>query len=447
MPAPRVRRLLCGLTALLSACAHSRSADSAPPPRAEFLLSTIDSTFWVATTSGAARVRGAPLVLARYGGHYYELFTADDDFSYDDALLLGERLYRRDIVSGDSTVVFADTTVERVAMAYARAHPDERPLGPNEDGEADPSTSATAEVDILGVLGPFVSYEYHVDIDLPDNRPWHSTRRGVIDLRTGADARVTDVFGAAAALRLTKSGRAAYESSRDSLIRARVGGGRGEPSAADRRAAATIARLQFDERSFSLEAVDGAPAVVFAVPGRGEGAAGNGIALPAVTVDSVAWWPDVRGELAQTDSADEDVDRWDGAGYRVIARYDSTGDIARLTIADSTRREWSLAMVMGPLLRIAWLDSPPPSDTERRALRRAFDQAATYDDKARVADVRSARNLYLVTSHAPHKIRPRKQARDVGAHDARTREQPRTRVRRRDSLHDGQMRRDRRVPA
>ena len=109
----------------------------APPPRAEFLLSSADSTFWVATTSGTTRVRGAPLVLARYDGRFFEVYGADDDRSYDDALLVGERLYRRDLITGDSALVFADTTVPRIAGEYARAHPDERPLSPDEEGEAE----------------------------------------------------------------------------------------------------------------------------------------------------------------------------------------------------------------------------------------------------------------------------------------------------------------------
>ena len=36
-------------------------------PRAEFLVSSADSTFWVSTTGGAVNVRGAPLMLASYG--------------------------------------------------------------------------------------------------------------------------------------------------------------------------------------------------------------------------------------------------------------------------------------------------------------------------------------------------------------------------------------------
>src|SRR5262245_30570919 len=114
MFALRVRRLASALPALLwAACSGSnnRASPDSPPPRAEFLLGSADSTFWVATTSGETKVRGAPLVLAQYDGKIYEVYAHHEDLSYPDALLLGDRVYRRDIATGDSTVVFADTTV------------------------------------------------------------------------------------------------------------------------------------------------------------------------------------------------------------------------------------------------------------------------------------------------------------------------------------------------
>ena len=136
-------------------------------------------------------------MLARYGGRWYEVYSADDDRSYDDALLVGQFMYRRDLLTGDSSLVFADTVVPRMAAAYARAHPDERPLSPDEDGEADPSQQATAELDILDVFGPFLSYEYHLDVSTRGGNSWHATRRGVVDLRSGKPSGVRELFGAA----------------------------------------------------------------------------------------------------------------------------------------------------------------------------------------------------------------------------------------------------------
>jgi hypothetical protein len=427
------------------ACAGQRTRDDrSAPPRSDFLLSSADSTFWITTDGEKTRTRGAPLTLARYGGRFYELYTADDDFSYEDALLLGERLYRRDVLTGDSAVVFADTTVARVASSYGRAHPDEQPLSPNEEGDADPATSATAEVDILDVFGPYISYEYHVDIDLPGRRPWHSTRRGVLDLRSGKPASVSDLFGQSTGRRLESTGRHVYEAQRDSILRARV-----EMGAQDRRAAAALARLRFDERSFVLTDIDGQPAVSFGVPGQGEGSAGRLVQLEPLKTDSAspAWWTDVRADVPTTD--DQGNDRWDGAGYQIVARYDTSGETARISITDSSRREWPLATVSAPLRRVDWLDHPAIGDADRRALTRAFNEAATYGEVTRVAVTRTPAILSLVTrsgtSHAYFQARQRQSARDVRAHDARSREQPGARVRGRDPVDDGQMRCHRRA--
>lgn len=441
MLVPRLRLIcLATLATLAVACAGADRARSDGPPRAEFLVNSSDSTFWISTGNGDTRVRGVPLVLARYDGRYYELFTADDDRSYDDALLLGERLYRRDLLSGDSAIVFADTTVPRIADEYARTHPDERPLPPDEDGSADPSTSATAEVDILDVIGPYVSYEYHVDVDLKGHRPWHSTRRGVIDLRNAREPRLAELFGTSAANLVASTGRKIYEQTRDSIVRARQ-----SLSSGDRRAAEAIEALQFDDRSFSLTAVAGSPAVSFGVPGHGEGAAGNIVELDPLKVDSVPWWSASSAGLAHTNDAGDDS--WSGAGYSVVARYDTTGDFARLSIADSSHREWPIATIAAPIRRVDWLDRPPITSAQRKALLHAFDQAAAYDENARVAEGRVAPNLHLATIHVHYKARPRKPARNVRAHDAGARQQHGARVRRRGAVDDGQVRRDRRVSA
>src|SRR5437763_2134524 len=119
---------------------HSASSSAGGPPRAEFLVATQDSTFWVTTTGSKIGARGAPLTLAQYDGRFFEVFLADDDRSYEDALLVGFRLYRRDLIQGDSTVVFEDSIVPRVAREYAKAHPSAHRLSPDEDGREDPAT-------------------------------------------------------------------------------------------------------------------------------------------------------------------------------------------------------------------------------------------------------------------------------------------------------------------
>ena len=360
-------------------CSESQSRGT--PPGAEFLLSTADSTFWVATTGGGVRVRGEPLILARYGNRFYELYTAAEDLSYADALLIGERLYRRDLITGDSSVVFSDTTVSHVATIYARTHPDERPLEPDEEGNPNPRTSATAQLDILELFGPFLSYEYHVDIELPAKAPWHLTRRGVVDLRTGKPSSVADLVGEARARRITTMGRQAFEEGRDSAIRARD-----SLSREDRRALSALERRQFDPSSFGLESIDGLPVITFGIPGVGEGSAGNLVELEPIAVDSsdaLDWWHDNRPTLAHQDSLGDE--HWVGSSYTVHARYDSSGQVARVSLADPKKREWLIASVTGPLRRVDWLEQPALAAADRAALRRAFDGAAKYDGNARVA--------------------------------------------------------------
>jgi hypothetical protein len=426
---------LCALGVACSSRPPARPA-SPPPPRAEFLVSTPDSTFWIGSDT-SMHVRGVPITLARYGGHFYELYTADDDHSYESALLVGERLYRRDLATGDSVVVFTDTTVNRSAAAYARAHPDERPLRPDEEGDGDPETSATSQIDVLEVLGPYVSFEYHVDVDVAGTVPWHATRRGVLDLRTGSPTTVAELFGNTIGQAISDSGRRRYEAARDSLLTdANLG-------AAEARAADALRRVHFDDRSFVLSAVDGRPAVTFDVPGRGEGAAGNGIELDPIRADATSWWREIAPPPSSiTPDGDE---RWDHRGYAVLARYDASGDVAHLLLADSTRREWPVSSLLGPIRDVAWLDDPPISEADRVNLVRAFNTAAAYDQTSRVASLASLapsnEPSYAIrpVSYATRQVRPRKPARNVRAHDAGAREQHGARVRRRHSLDDGQV--------
>ena len=110
-------------------------------------------------------------------------------------------------MSGDSALVFTDTVIPRFAVSYARAHPGERPLDPDEETNADPETSATADVDVLDTFGPYLTYEYHADIERRGQGLWHMTRRGVLDLRSGKQARVSELFGIDAARRIVDAGR------------------------------------------------------------------------------------------------------------------------------------------------------------------------------------------------------------------------------------------------
>src|SRR5437867_4286943 len=366
--------LACTLFLLLACDARPHSPGSASlgaplPPPAEFLVATLDSTFWVRSGRAGVRFRAAPLTLATFGGRFYEIFLADDDRSYGEALLLGQRIYRRDLVDGDSALVFEDTVVPRIAREYARAHPADRKLEPDEEGAPDPSTQATAELEILGLQEPYLSYEYHVDVALPDADPWRGTRRGVLDLRSGRTMRVTDLFPDSVARRVGRRGRMAFHSAVDSMRGALAVG-----HESSRRAAPALGTLRFDERSFVLTVVDSQLAVEFDIPARGRMVSDEVLPLAPQLV-TARWWSEVRDRFP---NSEDDLDRWrrlSGAGYDLIARYDSSGEHARLAIGDSLH-EWHITTVTAPVLHAFWLDDPAIDSAQRRALGRAFDEAS-----------------------------------------------------------------------
>jgi hypothetical protein len=345
-----------------------------PPPPADFLVTAGDSAFWVTTSAGRFRIRRAPLTLAHVGGRFYELYVADDDRSYFDALLIGQRIFRRDLVSGDSVQVFEDSQVSRIARDYAAEHPSERRLDEDEDGSDDPHTVATSDAEILDVLGPLLSYAHQTDIDIANAGDSHTVRHGVIDLRDGSSATLTGIFGDTVARRIVSEGRAAYRVVIDSVRRLR--------SARGRRAARVIDAFRFDSTSFALIDIDGRPTVGFYVPGEGSSGEGLALPLPHVRAPEPAWWSEVAATVPKlgTDSSSE---VWSSPQYDVIARYDTSGEFATLIVRDSARHEWNAGRLPTPTRRVYRLDVPEVDTAARRGLARAFDESTLYSGSAR----------------------------------------------------------------
>jgi hypothetical protein len=156
-----------------------------PPPTAEFLVSAGDQTYWVRSDQTGLRIRGSPLILARTGGRYYEVFVVEIDRSYPKALFSGERVFRRDVASGDSAMIYDDTTIIRMAADYRQRHPNAPVLGPDDDPDDNIDVSAVGETDILNVLGPYVALEHRLSIERADEHGQDDTTRAVIDLRNG----------------------------------------------------------------------------------------------------------------------------------------------------------------------------------------------------------------------------------------------------------------------
>lgn len=371
-----VRNLrLLPIAALAAAACGSRGTPAAAP-RADLIVATADSSYWVSGTPQGVRVRGVPMLLARVDGRFREIYVADDDRSYFDAVLVGQRLFSRDLVRGDSIELFADTVVPRFAKSYAASHPDDVPLGQDEDAAEHPAATVTADLEVLGVHGPYVSYEYRTDMDVNGGRrsaDRHTARRGVLDVRTGKAVTVAALFGREAADRVQRAASEEWRRARDSLLALR--------DRRSRRAQRAVESFAFDPGSFTIESRDGEPRVRYAVPGEVAGGTLNALELEARAVPAAAWWNDVRGELPK--GADTLL-TWTHRGLELRASLSGDGDLARLALRDSTRREWRVAAVTAPVWRVLWLESGLGAD-DRKALRRAFNDASMYSDDSRIA--------------------------------------------------------------
>jgi len=399
------RRLTLATAALVAIAAGAcspRAETVDAPPSAEFLVTAGDSAFWVSSVEGRFRIRRAPITVANVAGRFYELYVADDDRSYFDALLVGQRIYRRDLVSGDSLQVFEDRRVTRVATDYAAAHPGDRPLAADEEGSDEPHTVATSDTELLDVVGPLLSYAHHTDIDIANTEDSHAVRHGVVDLRNGTAASLQGVFGDTVARRIVAEGRAAYHVVIDSVRRA--SGSRG------RRAARAIDSFHFDSTSFTIDEIDGAPMVGFFVPGEGETGGGLALPLPHVRAPEPSWWRDIAPTVPRL-GADSASEVWKGARYDVVAQYDSSGEFAVLVVRDSAKHEWNAARLPTPARRVYRLDTPDVDSTARQALARAFDESTLYSGAARtVLGPRRARPRVVLVNRTPRQAPASRQA-------------------------------------
>jgi hypothetical protein len=398
LPSPRSILPLAAALAFFTGvgCRDAARSVAGSPPAVDFVLAAGDSSFWVTSDHGTVRMRGAPLELARVDGRFYEIYVEDDDRSFEDAVLVGQRVYRRDLVSGDSLLVYQDTIVPRLASDYARLHPDDARVQPDDDTNDDPLWRATATVDLTDLHGPFLSYSLHVDVERDDASPWHASRRGVIDLSTGRPASLARV-ASGDLTPIRKRRTLAVAATLDSV---RSGGDRIDRA----RTAALLGSYRLEPDGFALTLVDGEPAVTYALAGTGSGEAGHLLELPPIRIGEPAWWAEVAPTLP-VGSADGRRDVWRHGRYDVVVRYDSSEDVARVVLRDSTSREWLVGRVPAPALRIFWLDRPALDSTARRALARAFDESALYDEAARTASRRGRPTrpiVRLVRGRDPH---------------------------------------------
>lgn len=406
------RRALLFAIALLGATACERVEPPAPAPPAEFLVAAGDSMFWIRSEADGIRVRGAPMVVALVGGRLAELYVTDEDHSFYEAVYVGQRLFKRDLINGDSVQLFADTLMRVLARNYAAANPDEQPLAEEEVGSEDPRIVGSAEILVLDVLGPWASYEYRTDVDIVGRPSAHGLRRGVLDLRTGVATTLDALVGRADARVVIAEGQRQWRELRDSTLAAAAG------SKDEKNLLSEYEALSFDARSFGIEVESRRPFVRFSLA---QSAALNpvpALQLGAIAMEEPAWWPSVLGDYPAVGGNGERS--WPRENYAIIARP-AEGPAPRVAFAlrDAGGQEWPLGFVPAPVHRVMWLDDSVMAPGTRDALLRAFDEAALYGEETRVArrprSAQGSPKLVPVT-HAPrtfvntrrHKlIRPR----------------------------------------
>ncbi|MHB1224763.1 MAG: hypothetical protein ACYC2G_12095 [Gemmatimonadaceae bacterium] len=380
-------------------------------PVAEFLVAGMDSSFWIRTGPDAGptgmEVRRAPLVLARLAGRWQELYVAEEDHSFHDAVFVAQALWRRDLVSDDSVLVSGDAMVPAMAAEYARGHPGELPLEPDEPEAEEPSIVAAAELSLLDLQGGYASIEHHSDLHLPHIGERHEVRRTVVELASGRELRLPALLGEAAAADVARRGRTAFVVARDSARRA--------VRKMDAAAAQALDGFSFDARSFALTQVADRPGVVFFAVGHGEAAGGFVLPLAPLVVDGGAWWDSARvdlpaaGGVAGASVGETGSRHWRRGPLTVVARSDvgavtgrggGGGDDRapaghagpdRLALRDSAGREWPLGPIGSPARRLYWLGADDVTAVERRAIARAFYDAAMYDGTVRAAGLPDSR--------------------------------------------------------
>jgi hypothetical protein len=165
---------------ILIALAGCRLPDPTPPA-AEFLVADGSSTYWVTSNRSGIHARVSPLILARAGDHYYEVFVGESTRSYEDAIFSAEPIWRRDLVTGDTTLLWQDPKITAWENVYLAKNPNAHLVDPDDSDDDAVALSATGESDIIGVVGKYLLYTHRSMIQNPDMER-ADTARGIIDV-------------------------------------------------------------------------------------------------------------------------------------------------------------------------------------------------------------------------------------------------------------------------
>lgn len=374
------RRTVATVLAVCSAVACTPSSPARPAHAvSEFLLISDDSTAWVRDDADSTRVQRAPMLLATLDGRVVEIYVAEEPLDFDEATFLVSRVYTRDLASGDSTLVFADSTVLRTAMAWVRNHPDATRLD-DDDEPPDDVPSCDASITPLDVIGTTLGLEVHLD-RMTGELGTHDTYRATVDLTSGRRLALRDIVSADRA-RISLDGAAA--ALRDA---ARAAGAQGGDLG--RAAGAALSGLTIDPLSFVLaQSADSLAAQFLAHTEQviDESRDSHRFAVDAVTIGAPAWWTAARATLPQVTPDSVAHVRTDRLALDLT--YDQH-EVAQVTTGTGSARRTVLRM-RGPIRRVIALDDAVtrPSGRWRAALERAFAEAGYYSDEVRAVSLR-----------------------------------------------------------
>ena len=320
------------------------------------------------------------MLIATLNGRLIEIYVADEAINFADATFLVNRVYRRDLVSGDSTLVFADSAGLRDAMTYLRSHPNAQRLDDDEPATEGARAFESAITPTV-VIGTTIGLEVHDDHRVGELGT-HDSYRATVDLLTGRRLSLAGILSPVQAA-------ATIGTARQNLVAAVVLAGRRE-GAVGKAASRAIAALPFDSLSFSLTRSGDSLAVQFLAHDEqviDEVRDTHRFALEPVPVPPPAWWVAARRALPLL--LPDSSTRFDVGTVSLIVTYDAD-DVAVVAARTGTTTR-AVTRMRGPLRRVITVGDSliAPRDQWRRALERAFSESGYYSEQVRAASLRN----------------------------------------------------------
>ncbi len=370
------RRLIACLLSLLSCAPSPRSSAR---PDAEFLLVSDDSTAWVRSSADTVVVQRAPLLLTTLGERLVEVYVAEEAMNFDDGSFLVSRVYRRDLASGDSTLVFADSTVVLDAIRYLRSHPGAERLG--DDDETPPNARAIESgITPLAIVGTLLGLEVHVDRTVGELGT-HDTYRATINLTTGRRLALSQVIPAPAAAAVLAAAQQRFAAA------VALAGRRDGP--VGKAASRALATLAIDSLSFTLTRDGDSLAAEFLAHDEqviDDARDSHRFSLEPISLPPPMWWGQARASLPR--HLPDSTSRVDLGAIALDVRYD--GEQIATIAARTSAGLRPVTRIRGPLRRVIAVGDSliKPGGQWRRALERAFSESGYYSEQVRAVSLR-----------------------------------------------------------